>query len=175
MGRIKRAVAAALVCGTVLGVSVPALEAHAAASAPHFVIQADFVLGAEGQPQGAPVCVPNAVFHPGDQIVWRARIADAATGKQLTAAQVKQLGVTATVVLKSGAKLPMQLGQHPPAEAKPPKQSTYWTAAWKVGKTVPMGPLSWTIQVKDKMGDTTSFAPIGQDVGIPSILVAPKK
>ncbi|MGH2346586.1 MAG: hypothetical protein ACRDG4_15280, partial [Chloroflexota bacterium] len=86
--------------------------------------------------------------------------------------QVKKLGLTATVVLKSGKKFAMMNIPHPP-QAK--KQVFYWTAAWVVSKTYPFGPLVWTINAEDSSGGSTTFAPIGQDVGVPSIIIAPAK
>ena len=171
---IKRTVATAIVLGAPIGVAAPAMQVHAAPAAQHrYVIHADFVLGAEGAPKGGPVCVANAVFHPGEQVVWRAVFSDAATGKPLTKAQIAQRGVTASVMVQNGPTVKMQYAAHPPAEAHPKKQAFYWTGAWKIGKAYPMGPVTWTIQLKDTAGGKASFAPIGQDVGIPSIIIAP--
>lgn len=174
MHRTKRIVLTTLIAGVAVGTATPALHAQAAAMGTHrYLIQADFVLGALGLPHGAPACVPNAVFHPGQQIVWRARIRDAATGKQLNRAQINQLGVTGAVTLQGGPTLKMQFEAHPPAQAHPKKQAFYWVAPWKIGAHYPMGPVFWTITVQDKLGDMATFAPIGQDVGIPSIIITP--
>ena len=163
---------AALLVAVGTGLSAPAVGAHAATTH-KLSIAADFVLGAEGAPKGAPACVPNAVFHPGEQVVWRAVISDASTGKPLTQAQIKQMGVTASVVLASGGSVKMIYAAHPPAEAHPKKQAFYWVGPWKIGAKYPMGPLSWSIKVSDNLGDKATFAPIGQDVGIPTIIIAP--
>ncbi|MGH2390339.1 MAG: hypothetical protein ACRDIE_19225 [Chloroflexota bacterium] len=169
----KRALMAALVVLGTGAFTAPTITTHAAAKPMHhYVIQADFVLGAKGLPPKADACIANAVFHPGQQIVWRARIYDSATGKVVAPGQVKKLGLTATVVLKSGKKFAMMNIPHPP-QAK--KQVFYWTAAWVVSKTYPFGPLVWTINAKDSSGGSTTFAPIGQDVGVPSIIIAPAK
>jgi hypothetical protein len=171
----KWAFVTALVFGTPVGAAVSSPGAHAAAAGRHsYVIQADVVLGSVGAPKGAAACVPNAVFFAGEHIDWRARIADAATGKQLSQAQIKQLGITVTVLLQGGPTVKMVYEAHPPAQAHPKKQSYYWVGPWAVTATYPMGPLLWTIKVQDKLGDTATFAPIGQDVGIPSIIIAPK-
>lgn len=165
----------ALMVGASVGAAVSPPGAHAAAASSHsYVIQADVVLGAVGAPKGAPACVPQAVFFAGEHILWRARIADAATGKQVSQAEIKQLGITVTVLVQGGPTVKMVYEAHPPAQAHPKKQSYYWVGPWAVTATYPTGPLSWTIKVQDKMGDTATFAPIGQDVGIPSIIIAPR-
>lgn len=174
MHRSTRILVTTVVFGSIAGMTAPALHAHAASMGMHrYVIQADFVLGADGAPKGAPACVPNAVFHPGEQIVWRAVISDAATGRPLTAAQIKQLHVSAAVTLQGGTVLKMRFEAHPPAQAHPKKQAFYWVAPWKIGAHYPMGPVTWTIKAQDTMGDSTTFTPIGQNVGIPTIIIAP--
>jgi hypothetical protein len=169
----KRAVAALVVAGSAVAV-MPAMQADAASTNTHRLsIQADFVLGSAGVPPKAPVCVPNAAFHAGEDVVWRAIIGDASTGAPLTAAQIQHLGVTAAVKIKGGATFKMKYEAHPPAQMHPMKQDMYWVAVWKIAKSYPMGPVAWTIKVKDAAGDTATFAPIGQDLGIPSIIIVP--
>ncbi|MGH2346728.1 MAG: hypothetical protein ACRDG4_15995, partial [Chloroflexota bacterium] len=66
----KRALMAALVVLGTGAFTAPTITTHAAAKPMHhYVIQADFVLGAKGLPPKADACIANAVFHPGQQIV----------------------------------------------------------------------------------------------------------
>jgi len=168
----KRVLVMVLVFGSTIAVASPTLQTHAAsASMHHYVIQADFVLGARGLPPKADACIANAVFHPGEQVVWRARIIDSASGKEVTVAQSQARGITATVTLKGGKKFTMMDVPHG-ENGKPP---FFWVASWVIGKTYPFGPVGWTIKATDKSGSTATFAPIGQEAGIPSIIVAPAK
>jgi hypothetical protein len=62
-----------------------------------------------------------------------------------------------------------------PAKSKTGKKSTYWVTAWPIPKTFPYGPVTWTMQEHDKYSDNVTFTPIGQDVGLVSIMIAPVK
>lgn len=146
------------------------LLAGAACAAPaRYMVQADVVRGAPGA-QGA-VCVANSVFYPGESVVWRVRVSDAATGKPLTAAQVKQLGVTAQVKLDNGVTQALNFEGHPPSG----KNAEYFFAGgWQTTAKTPTGTLKWTAVVKDKAGNTATFEPIGQNVGLAALTIAPK-
>src|SRR5690606_41984564 len=65
----------------------------AGAQAGYFV-QADMVRGAANA-MGA-VCGPNSVFFPGEQIVFRAVVYDAATGQEMRHADIAARGIEAT-------------------------------------------------------------------------------
>ena len=71
------------------------LGGTALAAAPTYFVKADMVRAAEGAM--GPVCVPNSVFQPGEKIVFRAAVIDAATGEELTIDQVQARGIQAVV------------------------------------------------------------------------------
>ena len=169
MHRTTRILIAAGLLGAAGSIAKPPPQVHAAAMH-RYTIHADFVLGHVGMPASAMSCIANAVFHPGQQIVWRAKFYDASTNKELTPAQSLKLGLAANVVFSDGTKVVMADIPHPP-QAK--KQAFYWVGSWIVAPTYPAGPLSWTISLRDASGGSASFAPIGQDVGIPSIIIVP--
>jgi hypothetical protein len=126
---------------------------------------ADVVTSGLGKPgvQGEN-CVTQTVFFPGDTIVWRAVIADGPTGSPLTAADVTRLGLTATVALSDGSKVPLRLGTHPPPP-NAPAHSTFWSGSLSTKSDHPTGTLKWTLTVADNAGHTATFEPMGQADG----------
>ena len=133
---------------------------------------ADVVTAGVGKPgiQGA-LCVTQTVFFPGDSIVWRAVIADGASGTPLTAADVTRLGLTAVVSLSDGTKVPLRLGFHPPPPAVP-LHSTFWSGSLSTKGDHPTGTLKWTLTVTDKAGHTATFEPMGQANGTTVLTLA---
>jgi hypothetical protein len=120
----------------------------------------------------ARVCVPRSIFNPGDTIVWRGEVDDA-SGVRLTAAQIKALGIVATINLKDGTKLPLSFGVHPPFP-NAPATDLYWAVAWFVKPDHPTGTLPWTMTVSDAAGNTATFTPIGQSNGASVLTLAEK-
>ena len=120
----------------------------------------------------ARVCVTRSVFNPGDTIVWRGEIDDA-SGVRLTAAQIKALGIVATINLKDGTKLPLAFGVHPPFP-NAPATDLYWAVAWYVKPDHPTGTLPWTMSVSDAAGNIATFTPIGQSNGASVLTLAEK-
>lgn len=148
--------------------SVLAMMAVSAAfAAPDYFVQADMVRGADGAM--GEVCVPNSVFHPGESVIFRAYIFDGETGERLSAAEVEERGLTVTVML-DGEPLEMAYFPHPPgAEVV----DFYWTHAWVIPSDQPMGVYAWTVTVQDASGGQAEFAPIGQGIGLPNLMVVP--
>lgn len=141
----------------------------AQAAAPKYLVQADVVRGAPGA-QGA-VCVANSVFYPGEAIVWRVKVSDALTGKQLTPDQVKNQGVTVTIKVDNGVTKTLNFEGHPPGGKNP---EYFFAGQWETKPTTPAGTLKWTATVKDKSGSTVVFQPIGQNVGLAVLTITPK-
>jgi hypothetical protein len=137
-------------------------------------IYADVVTSGIGRPgvQGVN-CVDQSVFFPGDDVVFRAVIADGATGKPLSPEDVQRLGVQAVVTLSDGTKVPLRLGSHPPPP-NAPVHKIYWAARTPIAADHPTGTLTWTVSVTDKAGHSTTFAPMGQDAGIAVLTIAQK-
>ena len=134
-----------------------------AMAAPKYYITADVVRGTTGA-QGS-VCVANTVFFPGEQIVWRAIVFDAASQTQLNEEQVKKLGVRVTVSLENGTSLNMRLGLHP-NNPKAPKRDLFWSVNYQIPAAGPLGTIKWTMATTDNEGNTGSFTPIGQEAGL---------
>jgi hypothetical protein len=152
----------ALMC-TLIGAGAP-LAASAQTKPLPYRLFADVV--------AARVCVPRTTFNPGDTIVWRAEVQDAA-GVRLTADRIKALGLTGTIQLKDGTKVPLAFGIHPPFP-NAPATDTYWAGTYYVKTDHPTGTLAWTATVSDSAGNTVSFTPIGQSNGASVLTIAEK-
>ena len=146
-----------------------ALTGANALAAQKYYISTDTVRGAAGA-QGA-VCVANAVFFPGEQIVWRAIVFDAATHKALSAEQIKDLGIRVNIAMDNGVNLNMRIGLHPP-DPKAPKRELFWSVNYMVPPTAPIGTIKWNMSVADKDGNTGSYTPIGQEAGLNLLTIA---
>lgn len=149
--------------------STPATMGDAA-----YRIYADVVTSGIGRPgvQGVN-CVNQTVFFPGDDVVFRAVIADGPTGRPLTPADVQRLGLKVAVALSDGKTVPLALGSHPPPP-NAPVHKVYWAARTPIAADHPTGTLTWTLTVTDNKGHTTTFAPMGQDAGIAVLTIAQK-
>lgn len=163
-------------CSFLVGVTLLALLMlfpGSAVAAPGYFIQADVVRGAEGHPTG-PRCVPNSVFVPGEGMVFRVKVYDAATGKELNDSMVRSRGVQVKVHLSNGKTLSTHYIPHPP-NPHAPHHAKYWTVLWLIPKDAPSGHLTWQISASDKQGRTGHFAPIGQALGVADLQIVASK
>jgi len=152
-----------------IGALALALCSLGAWAAPKYYIAADIVRGGIGA-QGA-VCVANTVFYPGESIVWRAVVFDAATHTQLSDEQVKKLGIRVSVALDNGTNLNMRLGLHPP-NPKAPKRDLFWSANYPVAVTAALGNIKWSMTTTDSEGNTGNYSPIGQNADLNLLTIA---
>ncbi len=141
----------------------------AAAAGPLYYLNVDLVRGAEGAPQGA-VCVPNSVFLPGESMVWRAKVYDSATGAELTAAQVEELGISIAISISDGQNLDLHYAGHPPGA----NLDYYFTNHLIIPDDEPAGTLTWTATAKDSKGNSATFEPVGQKAGLGLLTIASK-
>ncbi len=144
------------------------LFAGAAFASGDYLIQADIVRGGEGVPKG-PVCVPNSVFLHGEATVFRVKVYDADGGAYIDPAAAEERGVKVEVQL-GDLTLPTHMGPHPPGA---PNQDFYWTTHWVIPNDYPAGVVNWSIKVTDASGRTGTFEPIGQNIGIPALMIMP--
>jgi hypothetical protein len=118
------------------------------------VLTADMVRGS-ANPQGA-VCVLTSRYQKGEEVVWRVKITDAATGKAIPAEASELLArptpptaeelaamskdIAVVVHLSDGQNFPMRFGPHgrPPADY-------FWTFGWDIPATYPTGTLDYYI------------------------------
>ena len=93
-------------------------------------------------------CVKSSVFSRGMHIVWRVEFVDTATGKVLQATDMR------TAVLKVGTEeITMRYGRHGALDTSP----WFWTGAWDVPPTHPLGILSWSFNVTTTGGKTAAI------------------
>lgn len=173
----------------ILGAMIGGLVLSSAVSAQPgvtYYIQADTVLGSKNIAANL-ICTQNNVFKQNQQIVWRARIYERATGNEVKDPAAVPAGLTVQVIMttldgkavtfptKDGKDTSlMVLGPHPPQPKEGQKQVFYWTAALELGPATPPGQYKWNIQIKDKGGKVVGeFAPIGQDIPTGLLTVTP--
>lgn len=139
--RFAKLVAAAWVLSTLAGWAA-ALPAPAAASAPLVVVDS-VVQGAEGSPRDRS-CVLNSRFLHGQQIVWRIKVLDPATGRPMDDKQLKRVWVE----LVDGQVFEARYGPHP--KNKP--VDYYWTTSWVIPSDYPSGVLDYTVYAEARDG-----------------------
>jgi hypothetical protein len=142
---MKTAVAAvALMLGSLSSETVLAQDA------PKLVFQFDTVRGAGPTAQG-PGCVLNSQFKRKEAVIWRVRIVDPKTGKDVDDKGVKSLHIE----LSNGEKVPMSFHGHPP------KDSTdhFWSGGWIVPEDHPTGSFGYTIVATGADGALTKMKP----------------
>lgn len=127
------------------------VQTQAPANAIQLFVDSDTVRGSKNIPTGSlDGCVQDNLYAKNEQIVWRIRIYDPVSGKQLTGDDMGDIIVT----LKDGTKTaPAAYGAHPKTE---PNES-FWTASWVVPPTYPTGALDYTISATAKDGRKGTF------------------
>lgn len=151
MRRIPGFAAAVLALVMVLGLSVWAM----AAEGPAYFVVADVVRGSKNAT--GPSCVTTNIFKLGEQVVWRAEVYDASTGKLLTKADVDRLGLKVVAQVEGVGSYPLTFGPHP----KEAPQVDFWAGAWEIPALFKTGTFKWTIAVSDKSGNTAVYSPVG--------------
>lgn len=141
----------------------------AAFAADAYFIQADTVRAYEGNLQG-PACVPEGAFVPGEGVVFRVRLTDAATGEEMTREDAEERGVTVDVQIDGQSPIPAVVIPHPPRAAE---ETDYWTALWMIPQDYPAGAAPWEVVVRDARGNESTFSPIGQLIGFGVLQVLP--
>ncbi len=106
----------------------------------HVFFSVDTVQGAGGTVKLAAdaACSMTNLFQRGDVVVFRMYGLHVTTGANLTNVTVK----SAFVKVPGLPAMPMYYSNHP---TKP--VVAYWTAAWPVGKTYPLGVVNYTVTV----------------------------
>lgn len=125
-----------------------ATDAPAAPAA--LVIQADTVLGPKNlteEERGQKTCIQLNKFAHNEQIVWRVRVIDGATGEALddTAVTVELKLPTETISLR--------FGPHPRQDPL----EFFWTTSWMVPEGYPSGTVPYTLVAAGTDGRSGSF------------------
>lgn len=148
------------------------LTGKASAQASPILIEADVVRGNRGA-LGFD-CVATSVFHPGDDIVWRAIIRDRATGAALDEAAVAKRRITAVVKADGIPDVSMHFGSHPPGAA-PDKSQHYWTCNYHIPEDHAAGTMPWSVVASDAEHHRATFTPIGQQSGLAVLTIVAKR
>jgi len=145
--------------------------AGAQSTAPYRIVADTVTAGGNPGVQGVG-CVNETVFFPGDVVVFRAVVADGATGTPLTQADITSRGITAVVTTSEGRAIPMRFGMHPPPNVQAPKRAPYWSGTMPISREHATGTLPWSLTVTDSQGVKTTYSPIGQDAGVSVLMIA---
>jgi hypothetical protein len=133
-----------------IALSPLAFAEASAQDAPKYSLQFDTVRGGGPTAQG-PACVLNSQFKRKEAIVWRVRITETKTGKDVDEKALKSLHIE----LPNGEKVPMSYHGHPP------KDSTdhFWSGGWIVPENHPTGSFTYTVVATDASGGETKGKP----------------
>lgn len=139
----------------------PAATATPAPGLEQLNLAVDMVRG-HSLPQG-PTCALTSQYQQGEMVVWRMRIYDPATGKQLPAepadliamaeppegeaARALATGIKATVHLGDGQTAEMHFGPHG-RDADGRRADYFWTWGWDIPADYPTGQVDYSITVE---------------------------
>jgi plastocyanin len=97
-------------------------------------------------------CLDISAAHRGELIVFRNRIVDPKTGKDMVVADLKSV----TTILPDGQKFTETFGGHPGGGTP---TDYFWSYAWEVPLTYPMGTLGYQVVATANDGRTGTFSP----------------
>jgi hypothetical protein len=100
-------------------------------------------------PNAGP-CLLDSRFRHNEEIVWRIKVLDPASGAFLGDKAVRSVEIK----LASGETLPARYGPHPWKDPKP--TDSFWSAAWTVPAGYPTGTLRYSISAIAKDGRTST-------------------
>lgn len=165
----------------ILAVVVPAMSAGAVAAAPArvaYIVQVDVVRGGDN-PTG-PTCVQTGIFRQGEEVVWRVRVTETATGREIgddgkSQAEIAERNLKVTAYLENGMNFSLKYGQHPPRPKEGEPVKWFWTTSWKIPAEYPTGMLKWWVVVTDKAGAFVRFDPISAGTNLPAARITVEK
>lgn len=134
-----------LVAAALIGMA--AVQDAAAQSAPKNPPKMFF----EGDMVLAQACVLQNRFRHNEGVVWRVRVLDAKTGRQLDGKSLKSL----VIELPDGRKIPMKYGGHPHGG----KDDNFWSISWTVPENYPTGTFAYQVVATDQKGVSVRWQP----------------
>ena len=167
MKRLAMLLGAALAA---LAFAVPAMadDAAPATAVGNFTTQkadvmlyVDTITSSRGDVKQKRSCWQTSIFNRGNRIVWRMWAVDAATGKPITADDVKY----AYIKVPGSANLPFSYGKHGSLNISP----YFWTAVFPVPADYPLGTVAYKVVLKTKDGRFGTFEQPGDGLGVLTI------
>jgi hypothetical protein len=122
--------------------------AQAAAGSGALVVQADTVLGSKNLAKTEKSCVQSSQYERNEQIVWRVRVIDGATGKALD-----DSALTKVELKLPDQTLTLKYAPHP----KTNPTDSFWAGSWTVPTDFPTGTLAYTVTATAKDGRTGTY------------------
>lgn len=183
-------------CGPVLLVALLTLLNASVTAAPQarlaYWLTADLVRGSSNA--AGPVGAQTNVFKQGEEVVFRARVLDIATGQDpgrqgKGLKLLQELGLKVVANLEDGQSFPMTYGQHPAQPQGREPVAWFWTASWQIPATytapndaaqliIPFRSaryVKWWVIVTDRKGASVRFDPIGLPTALPNIPIVIEK
>lgn len=126
------------------------------------------------------VGVQTSVFKQGEEVVFRARVLDIATGRDpgQLGKGIKALqnsGIKVIAYLQDGQSFPMTYSQHPAQRQGREPVAWFWSASWRIPAAYTPGSVKWWVIVTDKSGASVRFEPIGAGTALPPIAIIIEK
>jgi hypothetical protein len=110
--------------------------------ATNLILSSDMVSGGGG-------CVLDNVYKPGEEVVFRVRVYDPVTGKQMDNKALSSVIVS----LPDGQSFTANYGGHPNSNPV----DHFWTTAWTIPANYPTGTLTYTATATAADGRTGTF------------------
>lgn len=123
--------------------------ASSQAAAQTLFLQADTVLGGTNLSSTESSCVQQSQFQRNEEIVWRARVVDPATGQPLDDTAMKSVEVKL-----ADQTLSMRYGDHP----KTNPTDHFWTVSFEIPADYPTGTMPYTIVATANDGRTGTYS-----------------
>jgi hypothetical protein len=126
---------------------------QAPAAAANLILDLDTVRGSTGIPteqRATKSCVQASKIPVGGQVVWRIKVFDPRTGKEMDDKALTSVQVT----LADGQVLTAKYGGHPGSAPI----DYFWATSWNVPATYPTGAVDYKVVAKDQEGRTGEWS-----------------
>lgn len=153
-----------------LAFAMPAMADDAAPATPvgnfsvaktDLMLYVDTITSSRGDVKQKRSCWQTSIFQRGNRVVWRMWVVDAASGKPLTADDVKYVYIK----VPGSPNLPFSFGKHGSLNISP----YFWTAVFAVPADYPLGTLAYKVVVKSKDGRFGTFEQPQDGLGLLTI------